>query len=158
MRLINADALAKKLEKAIKIGKSINKPTEELEATLDYVNHMTTAQVDLYEFERMTDKNFESCFECIHSDDSEDMCILRQCIHVVGAFKECYEPKQPEQPKVIHCRDCCYWIPGLITDNDCFIPPKCGKNQRGKYQQIVGHFADDYCSYAERREVSSEDE
>ena len=53
---------------------------------------------------------------------------------------------------VIRCRDCCYWIPGLITDNDCFIPPKCGKYQRGKYQQMVGHSADDYCSYAERRE------
>ena len=55
------------------------------------------------------------------------------------------------QPEIIRCRDCCYWIPGLITDNDCFIPPKCGK---WKCQQMVGHFADDYCSYAERREVS----
>lgn len=47
------------------------------------------------------------------------------------------------------CRDCGYWIPGFISDNDHFIPPKCGK-----YQQMVGHSADDYCSYAERREVS----
>ena len=53
------------------------------------------------------------------------------------------------QPEIIRCRGCCYWIPGLITDNDCFIPPKCGK-----YQQLVGHFADDYCSYADRGEVS----
>lgn len=59
-----------------------------------------------------------------------------------------------EQHEIIRCRDCCYWIPGLITDNDCFIPPKCGKYQRGKYQQMVGHFADDYCSYGEGREVS----
>ena len=56
------------------------------------------------------------------------------------------------QPEIIRCLDCCYWIPGLITDNDRFIPPKCGKYQRGKYQQMVGHSADDYCSYAERRE------
>lgn len=55
------------------------------------------------------------------------------------------------QPEIIRCRECCYWIPGLITDNDCFIPPKCGK---WKCQQMVGHFADDYCSYAERREVA----
>ena len=55
----------------------------------------------------------------------------------------------PAQPEIIRCRDCCYWIPGLITDNDCFIPPKCGK-----YQQLVGHFADDYCSYADHGEVS----
>ncbi|MBQ1777937.1 MAG: hypothetical protein IIZ93_07245 [Acidaminococcaceae bacterium] len=53
------------------------------------------------------------------------------------------------QPEIIHCRDCDYWIPGFINDNDDFIPPKCGK-----YQQMVGHSADDYCSYAERREVS----
>ena len=53
------------------------------------------------------------------------------------------------QPKIIHCRDCNYWIPGFISDNDDFIPPKCGK-----YQQMVGHSEDDYCSYAERREVS----
>ena len=53
------------------------------------------------------------------------------------------------QPEIIHCRDCDYWISGFINDNDDFIPPKCGK-----YQQMVGHFADDYCSYAERREVS----
>jgi len=62
--------------------------------------------------------------------------------------------KADAMAKIIRCRDCCYWIPGLITDNDCFIPPKCGKYQRGKYQQMVGHSADDYCSYAERLEVS----
>jgi hypothetical protein len=68
---------------------------------------------------------------------------------------KCIEDAQTiAQPEIVRCRDCCYWIPGLITDNDCFIPPKCGKYQRGKYQQMVGHSADDYCSYAERREVS----
>ena len=53
------------------------------------------------------------------------------------------------QPEIIRCHDCDHWNPGFIDDNDNFIPPKCGK-----YQQMVGHFADDYCSYAERREVS----
>ena len=52
------------------------------------------------------------------------------------------------QPEIIHCRECDYWIPGLINDNDDFIPPKCGK-----YQQMVGHSANDYCSYAEREEA-----
>ena len=61
--------------------------------------------------------------------------------------------KADAMAEIIRCRDCCYWIPGLITDNDCFIPPKCGK---WKCQQMVGHFADDYCSYAERREVDDE--
>lgn len=55
------------------------------------------------------------------------------------------------QPEIIRCRNCRYWIWGVITDNDHFIPPKCGK-----YQQMVGHSADDYCSYAERREDEHE--
>ena len=50
------------------------------------------------------------------------------------------------QPEIVRCMDCENWIPGYITDNDDFIPPKCGK-----YQQMVGHNSDDYCSLAERR-------
>ena len=50
------------------------------------------------------------------------------------------------QPEIVRCKDCENWIPGYITDNDDFIPPKCGK-----YQQMVGHSSDDYCSHAERR-------
>lgn len=53
------------------------------------------------------------------------------------------------QPKIIRCKDCKYWVPGYITDNDDFIPPKCGE-----WQQMVGHSSDDYCSLAERREVT----
>ena len=52
-----------------------------------------------------------------------------------------------EQEAVVRCKDCENWIPGYITDHDDFIPPKCGK-----YQQMVGHSADDYCSLAERKE------
>ena len=50
------------------------------------------------------------------------------------------------QPEIVLCKDCENWIPGYITDNDDFIPPKCGK-----YQQMVWHSSDDYCSLAERR-------
>ena len=50
------------------------------------------------------------------------------------------------QPEIVRCKDCENWIPGYITDNDDFIPPKCGK-----YQQMVGHSSSDYCSLAERR-------
>ena len=46
---------------------------------------------------------------------------------------------------VVRCKDCSNWVPGYITDQDDFIPPKCGK-----YQQMVGHSADDYCSLAEK--------
>ena len=54
------------------------------------------------------------------------------------------------QPEIIRCKDCKYWVPGYITDNDDFIPPKCGE-----WQQMVGHSSDDYCSLAERREVTN---
>ena len=46
--------------------------------------------------------SFESCHKCIHSDDSEETCILRQCIHAVAQLKECYIPKQHKTGK---------WIP-----------------------------------------------
>ena len=49
--------------------------------------------------------------------------------------------------KLIRCKDCKNWIPGYITDQDDFIPPKCGK-----YQQMVGHSNDDFCSLAEKKE------
>lgn len=49
--------------------------------------------------------------------------------------------------QIVRCKDCKYWIPGYITDKDDFVPPKCGK-----YQQMVGHSADDYCNLAERKE------
>ena len=39
--------------------------------------------------------SFESCSDCIHSDDSEEICILRRCIHAVAQLNECYVPKQP---------------------------------------------------------------
>lgn len=52
-----------------------------------------------------------------------------------------------EQEAVVRCKDCENWIPGYITDKDDFIPPKCGK-----YQQMVGHSADDFCSLAEKQE------
>ena len=56
----------------------------------------------------------------------------------------------PIQPEIVRCKDCKYWVPGYITDNDDFIPPKCGE-----WQQMVGHSSDDYCSLAERREVTT---
>lgn len=39
--------------------------------------------------------DYESCADCIHSDDSEEICVLRRCIHAVSQLKECYVPKSP---------------------------------------------------------------
>lgn len=45
--------------------------------------------------------SFESCNKCIHSDDSEETCILRRCIHAVAQLNECYVPKQRKKGKWI---------------------------------------------------------
>lgn len=86
----------------------------------------------------------------VFEKDSEDQRWDSGCWMRYRLFEKVLK-EQPtvEQPEIIRCRDCDYWIPGFINDNDDFIPPKCGK-----YQQMVGHSEDDYCSYAERREVS----
>jgi len=49
--------------------------------------------------------------------------------------------------ELIRCKDCKNWVCGFIDDQDIFTPPHCGK-----YQQMVGHSADDHCSLAERKE------
>lgn len=46
--------------------------------------------------------SFESCFDCIHSDDSEEICILRRCIHAVSQLKECYVPKSDDAAKQLN--------------------------------------------------------
>lgn len=62
-------------------------------------------------------------------------------------YEETNSGKIIPKSELIRCKDCENWIPGYITDKDDFIPPKCGK-----YQQMVGHSADDYCNLAERKE------
>ena len=39
-----------------------------------------------------TNENFKTCNDCIHSDDSVEICKLRECVHAI-VVKECYEPK-----------------------------------------------------------------
>lgn len=100
------------------------------------------------------------------SDIRQVMYDIERCIcHVPDACKDCSKYKGvnnlkcmeelmadaytllKKQEEIVRCKDCENWIPGYITDEDDFIPPKCGK-----YQQMVGHSADDYCSLAESKE------
>ena len=37
---------------------------------------------------------FKSCTHCIHSDDSDEICVLRRCIHAIADLKDCYIPKR----------------------------------------------------------------
>ena len=65
---------------------------------------------------------------------------ISNLIAQIKEISQCYK-------RVVRCKDCKNWIPGYITDQDDFIPPKCGK-----YQQMVGHSNDDFCSLAEKKE------
>ena len=65
---------------------------------------------------------------------------ISNLIAQIKEISQCYE-------RIVRCKDCKNWIPGYITDQDDFIPPKCGK-----YQQMVGHSNDDFCSFAEKKE------
>lgn len=78
------------------------------------------------------------CAFCSYAKQSNPKCYMNLTKDVIELLKE--------QQEIVRCKDCKYWVPGVITDQDDFIPPKCGK-----YSQMVGHSADDFCSYAERR-------
>lgn len=43
------------------------------------------------------DENFESCNDCVHSDDTEEICRLRRCVHAFYALRECYRPKSRKE-------------------------------------------------------------
>ena len=51
-----------------------------------------------------------------------------------------------EQPQIVRCKDCKYWIGGGIDEKDNFIPPKCGLNN-GLHPS-----ADWFCADSERKE------
>jgi hypothetical protein len=88
------------------------------------------------------EQDIEHCATCIHAADSEDICILRKCKYAIAELKDCYEPKPHE---IIHCRDCYYY-------------------KRYEYSGVMAcHYViggtvqrepHDFCSRAERREVS----
>ena len=46
------------------------------------------------------DRSFESCDDCIHADDTEEICVLRRCVHAIGTLTECYRPRK------VDCTDC----------------------------------------------------
>lgn len=82
----------------------------------------------------------------IPRDDYNGICAESVDRKLVYKEMEYIDELPSAQSEIIRCKDCLNWIPGYITDQDDFIPPKCGK-----YQQMVGHSSDDYCSYAERQ-------
>lgn len=44
-----------------------------------------------------TDKEYGSCYDCIHFGDSESVCVLRQCVHAIAELKECFVKKPDEE-------------------------------------------------------------
>lgn len=46
-----------------------------------------------YRLERKSHKDYNGCYDCIHNEDSESMCIARLCIHAIDCLYDCYESK-----------------------------------------------------------------
>ena len=63
-----------------------NKP-ELQDVTDTNVGDMDTVPTDPRE---MASKFF-SCCDCIHADDSVEICILRRCVHADDEVKDCYQ-------------------------------------------------------------------
>ena len=42
------------------------------------------------------DQGFKSCLDCIHANDSDEICVLRKCVHAIRYLYDCYEPKRKE--------------------------------------------------------------
>lgn len=44
--------------------------------------------------------SFESCDDCIHSSDTEEICKMRGCIHALteNDIKDRYQPKESRKP------------------------------------------------------------
>ena len=40
--------------------------------------------------------DFESCLDCVHADDSEEICTLRKCVHAIKYLYDCYEEQEDE--------------------------------------------------------------
>ena len=41
--------------------------------------------------------DYEGCNKCERSCDTEEICMLRGCIHAIGRIRECYSPKADKQ-------------------------------------------------------------
>lgn len=45
------------------------------------------------------DETFESCNDCVHCDDTEEICRLRRCVHAFYSLRECYVPKSGKEQR-----------------------------------------------------------
>ena len=78
---------------------------------------------------------FDGCSDCIHSDDSLELCIMRRCKHAAKPV-ECFEPKQPERKRgewkpwrcdMYKCSECGYIYTELSIDRcEANYCPHCG--------------------------------
>lgn len=60
----------------------------------EIIKRLPSAQLEHDRLNPKIDKNFSSCLDCIHSEDSEYICILRKCVHAIYELRECYTDKR----------------------------------------------------------------
>lgn len=61
-------------------------PEEYMENRLDMVNMVKVT----YSVKRT---DFESCDDCVHSEDGLEICKMRLCYHAIDKLRDCYEQK-----------------------------------------------------------------
>lgn len=75
---------------ALKDGKLLYTDIAEEYALLIGIDEVPTVRHIHDNLHPKTDHNFMSCSDCIHAEDSEEICVLRKCVHAISELKECY--------------------------------------------------------------------
>lgn len=48
-----------------------------------------------------SNEDFESCLDCVHASDSEEICTMRKCVHAIKFLYDCYEKAERKTGKWI---------------------------------------------------------
>ena len=88
-----------------------------------------------------TNKQFESCDDCIYSDVEESVCVQLKCIHAVGGLSERYTPKATA--------DTSEWIPlDTYMGQERYICRECGEITK---DTVMGKPRARFCPWCGRR-------
>jgi hypothetical protein len=76
--------------------------TEQEKTVVQVLRDMPSAQPYHDNLHPKKDPNFSSCSHCVHDEDSEEICVLRKCVHAVSELKECYTERRGNERTVYH--------------------------------------------------------
>ena len=86
----------------------------------------------------LRDKSYRSCNDCIHCEDSEEICILRKCVHAIGCLNECYKPRQRVSKRCSFIRtDCPYEIECEECEVLCSVNRAKERARKADYEEEI---------------------